>query len=107
VDLELNKENSIQLRNGVKAFNQKEKDNNSSLFEKFTPVDNNIKPQTLNMFDRRKDISSKQECKRDKKKMTLKEIYEEFWEFIDEKNNDFHEFIINDKRRKKIQNILV
>ncbi|MFX1313020.1 MAG: hypothetical protein ACFFHD_10445, partial [Promethearchaeota archaeon] len=25
VDLELNKENSIQLRNGVKAFNQKEK----------------------------------------------------------------------------------
>ena len=31
--------------------------------------------------------------------MTLKEIYEEFWEFIDESNPDFEDFIQNDKRR--------
>ena len=33
--------------------------------------------------------------------MTLKEIYEEFWEFIDDENEFFHEFIIKDNRRQK------
>ena len=32
--------------------------------------------------------------------MSLKDIYEEFWEFIDENNEGFREFIIYDKRRK-------
>ena len=36
----------------------------------------------------------------DKKEMTLEGIYEEFWEFIDEDNPEFQEFIIKDKRRK-------
>ncbi|MFX1393869.1 MAG: hypothetical protein ACFFAH_09875 [Promethearchaeota archaeon] len=34
-----------------------------------------------------------------KKEMSLKEIYEEFWEFIDDDNIVFREFIINDPRR--------
>ena len=33
--------------------------------------------------------------------MTLEEIYEEFWEFVDEDNPEFQEFIIKDKRRKR------
>ena len=32
--------------------------------------------------------------------MTLKDIYEEFWEFIDEDNEEFSEFIENDARRR-------
>ncbi len=100
VDLELNQENSIKLRNGVKAFNKK-KEEDSNLFEKLTLDGNNVKYQPLNKFDSRKDINLKKDCKRDTKKMTIKEIYEEFWEFIDEDNKQFHEFIINDKRRKK------
>jgi len=36
------------------------------------------------------------------KKMSDKEIYEEFWEFIDDNNMDFQEFITKDKRRKKM-----
>ena len=31
--------------------------------------------------------------------MTLKEVYEEFWEFIDSFNFEFKDFIMNDKRR--------
>ncbi len=33
--------------------------------------------------------------------MTLKDMYEEFWEFIDEDNEEFSEFIKNDVRRRK------
>ena len=36
-----------------------------------------------------------------KKDMSLKEIYEEFWEFIDDDNEEFSEFIKNDDRRRK------
>lgn len=35
------------------------------------------------------------------KEMTLKEIYEEFWEFIDDDNPEFKEFIIKDKKRRQ------
>lgn len=37
-----------------------------------------------------------------RKKKTLKEIYEEFWDFIDDENDDFKEFIQKDPRRKNI-----
>ena len=103
VDLELNQENSIKLRNGVKAFNQKEKED-CNLFEKVTLDGNNVKYQPLNNAKNREDIALKKETKtRTKiKKMTLKKIYEEFWEFIDDNNIEFQKFIINDKRRKNI-----
>ncbi|MFX0072631.1 MAG: hypothetical protein ACFFAO_16225 [Candidatus Hermodarchaeota archaeon] len=39
------------------------------------------------------------------KKMTLEEIYEQFWEFIDENNPQFKELIIKDKRRTKASTI--
>ena len=34
-----------------------------------------------------------------KRKMSIKEIYEEFWEFIEDDNVEFKEFILNDERR--------
>jgi hypothetical protein len=34
------------------------------------------------------------------KKMTLEEIYKEFWEYIDEDNQEFKEFIQKDTRRQ-------
>ncbi|MFX0071662.1 MAG: hypothetical protein ACFFAO_11280, partial [Candidatus Hermodarchaeota archaeon] len=36
-----------------------------------------------------------------KGKMTLKEIYDEFWEFIEETNPTFRQFILGDERRKE------
>ena len=32
--------------------------------------------------------------------MTLKEIYDEFWEFIDENNETFRKFILKDRIRR-------
>ena len=36
-----------------------------------------------------------------KKNMSLEDIYNEFWEFIDENNEKFRIFINNDMRRNK------
>jgi len=45
-----------------------------------------------------KEEQSKETPKR--KEMTLEDIYNEFWEFIDDDNHEFREFIINDPRRE-------
>jgi hypothetical protein len=37
-----------------------------------------------------------------KNNMPLQEIYEEFWEFINDKNEIFQKFIINDKKRRTL-----
>jgi len=39
------------------------------------------------------------EIKKNKEKRRLKEIYDEFWEFIDNNNSEFKDFISKDKRR--------
>ena len=99
VDLELNQVNSTKLINGVKAFNLTEK-KDTVLFEELIIEGDKVNSKS---FDRN-DINKKRSAKFElisKRKLTLKEIYEEFWEFIDENNNIFHEFIINDNRRPK------
>ncbi len=100
VDLELNQENSRNLRNGVKAFNLSEKSSND-LFEKLILDGDRVKFHPLNSDKNMEARSSKQNIISKRKKMTSKEIYEEFWEFIDDDNENFLEFIMNDKRRTK------
>ena len=39
------------------------------------------------------------QSKKHKGRRSLKEIYDEFWEFIDDNNSEFKEFIRRDKRR--------
>jgi hypothetical protein len=46
------------------------------------------------------DASEIQDKFEKNKVMSLKDIYNEFWEFIDNKNSFFREFIKHDKRRK-------
>jgi len=43
------------------------------------------------------------ENKKREDKRSLKEIYNEFWEFIDDNNSEFKEFISKDKRRVKLK----
>jgi hypothetical protein len=40
-----------------------------------------------------------------KNNMSLQEIYEEFWEFIDDKNEIFKKFIIDDKKRRALMRV--
>ncbi len=101
VDFELNHDNSTELSNGVKAFNRKieEKGNH---FENIILDGNSVKPKLLHKTSRAEVADSKREAVTKCKSATLKEIYEEFWEFIDEDNEKFHKFIINDKKRRKL-----
>ena len=43
------------------------------------------------------------EIKKNKEKRSLKDIYDEFWEFIDANNSEFKDFISKDKRRLNIR----
>jgi len=69
--------------------------------------------QSINLENQTsKDISEKANYKKTttsfeenfnkKNNMTLQEIYEEFWEFIDDRNENFRKFIINDKKRRTL-----
>jgi len=100
VDLELNQENSKNLRNGVKAYNQNEK-HRQTAFDNLILDDKKVKFFPLNNKDDENSSKLQKQIKLQKKKMTSKEIYEEFWEFIDEDNEFFLEYIIKDKRRQK------
>ncbi|GAG35674.1 unnamed protein product, partial [marine sediment metagenome] len=42
------------------------------------------------------------EIKKIKEKRSLKDIYDEFWEFIDNNNSEFKDFISKDKRRLNV-----
>ncbi|MHA1932639.1 MAG: hypothetical protein ACW96X_08885 [Promethearchaeota archaeon] len=101
VDFELNHNNSTELNNGVKAFNQKE-EKKSNLFENIILDGNSVKTKSDKKFNNARDNDSKREIVPKSKFTSLKDIYEEFWEFIDDDNEKFHRFIINDKKRKKL-----
>jgi len=99
VDFELNNENSKKLRNGVKAFNQSEQECKEA-FKNLIPDDKSLKQQSVTYGKTRENKRLKQDIAVKNEKMSLKDIYEEFWEFIDEDNEGFREFIIYDKRLK-------
>ncbi len=98
VDFELHQENSINLRNGVKAFNEIEKEGTDN-FENLILEGNKVKYIPINGEKNRKIGNFRKEVLLKKKKNVLREIYDEFWEFIDEKNEKFLELIKQDKRR--------
>jgi hypothetical protein len=99
VDFELNEDNIMKLRNGVKAFNlNQEKEH---LFDELNLYRNDIKYQFLNNIKNEENTEKNREVLAENKRMTIKEIYEEFWEFIDEDNEKFRELVTNDKRRVK------
>jgi hypothetical protein len=100
VDLELNQENSKKFGNGIKVFNIPEK-GRDRLFQKLIIDGNQVKFQSLNSNKSIKTRSSLKDIISIGKNMTLKEIYEEFWEFIDESNKIFRELLIKDNRRQK------
>ena len=58
--------------------------------------------QDKNNRQKKKNETSKvKKLRIEKKEMTLEEIYEQFWDFIDDDNQEFREFIIKDQRRGK------
>ena len=56
-------------------------------------------PRELDIYKDKKFVDIKTSSK---SKMTLKEVYDEFWEFIDKDNEIFQKFILKDKNRRVI-----
>jgi hypothetical protein len=98
VDFELNQSNSTISRNGVKTFNENDKEC-KALFIEQNHEEWNSQLQQTQSIRTKEEFKTSQNFPSRRKKMTLKDIYEEFWEFIADNNEIFHEFIINDKRR--------
>jgi hypothetical protein len=55
---------------------------------------------TYNYQNKKNETSRVKKLRIEKKEMTLEEIYEQFWDFIDDDNQEFREFIIKDQRRE-------
>jgi len=103
VDFELTNKNSIRLRNGIKAFKGIDKKNGRH-FKNIILEGKKVSTPYL----RNEKIEHSSELKKallpKNRRLVLKDIYEEFWEFIDDNNERFQEFIIKDKRRKNLKN---
>ncbi|MFW9820517.1 MAG: hypothetical protein ACFFE5_12970 [Candidatus Thorarchaeota archaeon] len=93
VDFEI--ENKPSLENNSKF--SKTKSNNDDFFENLILEGNYLeyKPN----ISKNKISQEKHKNEFYKKKMSLKEIYDEFWEFIDDNNEDFRGLIFLDSRR--------
>ncbi len=72
---------------------------NEELFKNLIIKGNNLNYNPNNSKEYKEPKQEKEEKHQQKKEMSLEEIYEEFWEFIDGDNLEFKEFIINDSRR--------
>ncbi len=99
------------MKRGDKSFKMEKigraKNPDNELFENLIMEGNYIeyKANALNSNEL-KVISKKNGTYKRNKDLTLKEIYELFWDFIDEDNREFRELIIKDKRRKTLKNAL-
>jgi len=61
--------------------------------------------RSIRTIEKEEEIKEKEII--ENKEMTDKEIYEEFWELIDDNNEEFKEFIINDERRRQKEEEIV
>lgn len=82
------------------AQNRSSTGDEKDLFENLILEGNFLEYRPLQKANTNKKEKQKINPAIENKKLTLKEIYEEFWEFIDEDNNLFQGFIKNDIRKK-------
>lgn len=64
--------------------------------------DNNCSEDLTKIHKSEKRTNKFEENFNKKNNMTLEEIYDEFWEFIDDNNEVFQRFIIADKKRRML-----
>ena len=95
VDFEFEPKKSLKPKADVKLFNE----NNDGLFEDLIFEGNYVEfnpKRKKNRDSRPPPITTE----KNKGKRSLKDVYDEFWEFINDNNVEFKEFIEKDKRRQ-------
>ena len=98
VDFEFENKRFVDSKADVKLFNE----NDDELFERLI-FEGNYVEFNPKRKDHRDSHPSPITTERNKGKRNLKDIYDEFWEFIDDRNKEFQEFIEKDKRRLKLK----
>ncbi len=95
VDFEFVNKSSQEQNTSFKSSNYNE---DEIFFENLILEGNYVeyKPKISNKGEKSKKIQKNTSQKR---KMTIKEIYNEFWEFIDDNNDKFRDLIDKDSRR--------
>ena len=93
-------ENQTDDKNGFSLNSRKESD--EELFNNLILEENYVeyKPKSKFPQNTKKFPKTTQEIHSKGKKMSLEDIYEEFWEFIPEDNEEFREYIRKDTRRR-------
>ena len=94
VDFEFENKKTPEPKADIKIYN---KDDNE-LFENLIIEGNFVEFKPIRK-DNRNSHPPPMKSEINTGKRNLKDIYEEFWEFIDDKNSKFKEFIEKDKRR--------
>ncbi len=98
VDFEFKAKKLVDSKADVKLFNE----NDDELFERLIFEGNYIEfnpKRKINRDSRPPPITTEI----NKGKRNVKDIYDEFWEFINDNNVDFKKFIEKDKRRLKLK----
>ena len=98
VDFEFKAKKLVDSKADVNLFNE----NDNELFERLIFEGNYVEfnpKRKINRDSRPPPITTE----RNKGKRNLKDIYDEFWEFINDNNVDFKKFIEKDKRRIKLK----
>jgi hypothetical protein len=98
VDFEFENKQTSKPKSDIKIFNNDE----NELFEKLI-FEGNFVEFKPNRKVKRESTPLPKSSKDFTGKRGLKDIYEEFWEFIDDKNSKFKDFIEKDKRRIKLK----
>ena len=91
----------VDLEMEVKRTGEKKK--NDPSFENLLFDGNFVEYRPTNPLKHERSLTKQKLRKIREEKMSDEQIYEEFWEFIDDNNVEFHDFIVKDKRRKKPQ----
>jgi hypothetical protein len=92
-EFETTKITDKQLQIGNSSIDDKQ------FFENLILEGDYLEYRPVQKVDQNRKTTQKIIPKSENKKLTLKKIYDEFWEFIDEDNNLFQGFIKNDDRR--------
>ena len=102
VDFEFEPKKSLKTKADVKLFNE----NDDEFFENLIVEGNYIEynpKRKINRDSRPPPNDTDKNTEKNTGKRSLKEVYDEFWEVINDNNVEFKEFIEKDKRRIKLK----
>jgi len=98
VDFEFESKKSLKPKADVNLFNE----NDEEFFENLIVEGNYIEFNPKRRKNRDSHPPPPKDTKKNTGKRSLKDLYDEFWEFINDNNVEFKEFIEKDKRRLKL-----